>query len=108
MEFLRERCTANGTALVFDEVKTGFRSAIGGYQSICGVTPDITAFGKAVANGYALAGIAGSNELMGHLGAYTAEQATIDGTYNAASLCPRCRQEDVGNHARGGHYFSYL
>ncbi len=84
LEFLRERCTANGTALVFDEVKTGFRSAIGGYQSICGVTPDITAFGKAVANGYALAGIAGSNELMGHLGAYTAEQAIIDGTYNAA------------------------
>lgn len=84
LEMLREKCTANGTVLVFDEVKTGFRSAIGGYQSICGVTPDLTAFGKAVANGFALAGVAGSEALMGYLGAYTGDRATIDGTYNAA------------------------
>ena len=84
LEFLRSTCTANDTVLVFDEVKTGFRSAIGGYQSICGVTPDLTAFGKAVANGYAVAGLAGTDALMGHLGAYTGTRATIDGTYNAA------------------------
>lgn len=84
LELLRELCTAHGSALVFDEVKTGFRAAIGGYQSICGVTPDLTAFGKAVANGFALAGIAGSDALMGHLGAYSGDRATIDGTYNAA------------------------
>jgi glutamate-1-semialdehyde 2,1-aminomutase len=84
LEMLRATCDANGSALVFDEVKTGFRAAIGGYQSICGVTPDLTAFGKAVANGFALAGLAGSEALMGHLGAYTGDRATIDGTYNAA------------------------
>jgi glutamate-1-semialdehyde 2,1-aminomutase len=84
LELLRELCTANGSALVFDEVKTGFRSALGGYQSICGVTPDMTAFGKAVANGYALAGLAGSDVFMAHLGAYVGDRATIDGTYNAA------------------------
>lgn len=84
LQMLREKCTANGTVLVFDEIKTGFRSAIGGYQSICGVTPDLTAFGKAVANGFALAGVAGSEALMGYLGAYTGDRATIDGTYNAA------------------------
>jgi glutamate-1-semialdehyde 2,1-aminomutase len=84
LELLRELCTANASALVFDEVKTGFRSALGGYQSICGVTPDMTAFGKAVANGYALAGLAGSDEFMAHLGAYVGDRATIDGTYNAA------------------------
>jgi glutamate-1-semialdehyde 2,1-aminomutase len=84
LELLRELCTANGSALVFDEVKTGFRSALGGYQSICGVTPDMTAFGKAVANGYALAGLAGSDDFMSHLGAYVGDRATIDGTYNAA------------------------
>lgn len=84
LEFLRETCSTNDTVLVFDEVKTGFRSAIGGYQSICGVTPDLTAFGKAVANGYAVAGLAGSDGLMGHLGAYVGNRATIDGTYNAA------------------------
>ena len=84
LEMLRDQCTANGSVLIFDEVKTGFRSAIGGYQSICGVTPDLTAFGKAVANGFALAGVAGSEALMGYLGAYTGDRATIDGTYNAA------------------------
>lgn len=84
LELLRELCTSNGVVLVFDEVKTGFRAAIGGYQSICGVTPDLTAFGKAVANGYSLAGLAGSNELMGNLGAYSKTEATIDGTYNGS------------------------
>ncbi|RLV57103.1 aminotransferase class III-fold pyridoxal phosphate-dependent enzyme [Aeromicrobium phragmitis] len=84
LELLRELCTRHGVVLTFDEVKTGFRAAIGGYQSLCGVTPDLTAFGKAVANGYSLAGLAGSNALMGHLGAYDRDQATIDGTYNAS------------------------
>lgn len=84
LELLRTSCTDNNSVLIFDEIKTGFRSAIGGYQSICGVTPDLTAFGKAVANGFAVAGIAGRESLMGYLGAYTGERATIDGTYNAA------------------------
>lgn len=84
LETLRELCTQHGVLLVFDEVKTGFRSALGGYQSICGVTPDLTIFGKAVANGYSLAGLAGRNDFMGHLGAYRDDEATIDGTYNAS------------------------
>ncbi|OUZ11987.1 aspartate aminotransferase family protein [Aeromicrobium sp. PE09-221] len=84
LELLRELCTRHGSVLTFDEVKTGFRAAIGGYQSLCGVTPDLTAFGKAVANGYTLAGLAGTDDLMGHLGAYDREHATIDGTYNAS------------------------
>lgn len=84
LELLRELCTQYGAVLMMDEIKTGFRAAIGGYQSISGVTPDLTAFGKAVANGYALAGLAGSDALMGHLGAYSRTEATIDGTYNAA------------------------
>lgn len=84
LELLRDLCTTNGVVLVFDEVKTGFRAAMGGYQSICGVTPDLTVFGKAVANGYSLAGMAGSNALMGHLGAYSKTEATIDGTFNAS------------------------
>lgn len=85
LELLRDLCTRHGVVMVMDEVKTGFRSALGGYQSVCGVTPDLTAFGKAVANGFALAGLAGTDELMGHLGAYSKDEATIDGTYNAAS-----------------------
>jgi len=49
---------------VFDEMKTGFRLAPGGYQQVCGVTPDIAAFGKALANGYPLAAVVGKNPIM--------------------------------------------
>lgn len=83
LELLRELCTKHGAALVFDEIKTGFRSALGGYQSIAGVLPDLTAFAKAMANGYSIAALAGTDALMGHLGAYSKKEATIDGTYNA-------------------------
>src|SRR4051812_16110737 len=49
---LRELATEHGTVLVFDEVITGFRHALGGYQSIAGVTPDLTTMGKAMGNGW--------------------------------------------------------
>lgn len=84
LELLRELCDSHGVALIFDEIKTGFRAALGGYQSICRVTPDLTIFGKAVANGFTLAGLAGRDNLMAHLGAYDRQSATIDGTYNAS------------------------
>jgi glutamate-1-semialdehyde aminotransferase len=60
----RALCDAAGAALVFDEVKTGFRVASGGYQEVCGITPDLASFGKAMANGYPLAAVAGRQPLM--------------------------------------------
>lgn len=60
----RALCDELGAALVFDEVKTGFRLAPGGYQEVCGVTPDLAAFGKALANGYPLAAVVGTAPLM--------------------------------------------
>lgn len=84
LELLRDLCNSSGTVLVFDEIKTGFRAALGGYQALCGVTPDFTVFGKAVANGFTLAGLAGKESLMSHLGAYDRQSATVDGTYNAS------------------------
>jgi glutamate-1-semialdehyde aminotransferase len=60
----RALCDANGAALIFDEMKTGFRLAAGGYQQISGVTPDLAAFGKALANGFPLAAVCGRAELM--------------------------------------------
>jgi glutamate-1-semialdehyde 2,1-aminomutase len=60
----RALCDARGAALIFDEVKTGFRVAPGGYQEVCGVTPDLASFGKAMANGYPLAAIVGLAPLM--------------------------------------------
>ena len=60
----RAWCDELGAALVFDEMKTGFRLAPGGYQQVCGVTPDLAAFGKALANGYPLAAVVGKAPLM--------------------------------------------
>ena len=60
----RELCDASGAALVFDEIKTGFRVAPAGYQELSGVTPDLATFGKALANGYPLAAVVGRAPLM--------------------------------------------
>lgn len=96
LEFLREITVRNGAVLVFDEVKTGFRTAVGGYQSVSGVTPDLTAFGKAIANGFAVAGVAGTDAVMGHMGAYSRSHATIDGTYNASPYAMAAARATLG------------
>lgn len=60
----RDLATGSGAALIFDEVKTGFRLAPGGYQEVSGITPDLAAFGKALANGYPLSAVCGLAPLM--------------------------------------------
>jgi len=60
----RALCDATGAALIFDEMKTGFRLATGGFQQMSGVTPDLSAFGKALANGFPLAAVCGRAPLM--------------------------------------------
>jgi glutamate-1-semialdehyde aminotransferase len=53
-----------GAVLVFDEVKTGARLHAAGYQALCGVTPDVATFGKAVANGFPLGAVVGRAAVM--------------------------------------------
>jgi glutamate-1-semialdehyde 2,1-aminomutase len=60
----RELATRTGAALVFDEIKTGFRLKTGGYQAFADVVPDLAAFGKAMANGFPLAAVVGHRDLM--------------------------------------------
>jgi glutamate-1-semialdehyde 2,1-aminomutase len=60
----RELCDQRGAVLIFDEIKTGFRLATGGYQHYAEITPDLAAFGKAMANGYPLAAVCGHAALM--------------------------------------------
>ncbi len=80
---LRALCDRYGVVLVFDEVKTGFRHALGGYQSIAGVKPDLSVFGKAIANGYPLGAIGGKAEIMDLFAAADpAKRVLIAGTYN--------------------------
>jgi glutamate-1-semialdehyde 2,1-aminomutase len=83
LEGLRALCDRTGTVLIFDEVKTGFRHALGGYQSIAGVTPDLCTFGKAVANGYPMGVVGGKREIMRLCGdPDPARRVLIAGTYN--------------------------
>jgi glutamate-1-semialdehyde 2,1-aminomutase len=64
LEGVRALCDAHGTVLVFDETITGFRWAAGGAQSVYGVTPDLSTWGKAMGNGFPIAALAGRRELM--------------------------------------------
>jgi glutamate-1-semialdehyde 2,1-aminomutase len=61
---LRELCTRSDSALIFDEVITGFRIALGGAQAHYGVTPDLAVFAKAMANGYPISAICGTERWM--------------------------------------------
>lgn len=61
---VKEIAKNNGAVLIFDEMVTGFRWALGGAQEYFGVTPDIACFGKAISNGYPLAVICGKAEYM--------------------------------------------
>jgi glutamate-1-semialdehyde aminotransferase len=61
---VRERCDRNGTVLIFDEMWTGFRIALGGAQEFFGVAADLACFSKAVANGMPLSILAGRREIM--------------------------------------------
>jgi glutamate-1-semialdehyde 2,1-aminomutase len=84
---LRELCDRHGVVLVFDEVKTGFRHALGGYQSLCGVMPDLSVFGKAIANGYPFGAIGGRAALLDLFDSSDpSHRVLIAGTYNAHPL----------------------
>ncbi|MFQ5589699.1 MAG: glutamate-1-semialdehyde 2,1-aminomutase [Phycisphaerae bacterium] len=64
LESLRSLCTEHGALLIFDEVMTGFRVSWGGYQSLCGVTPDLTCLGKVIGGGMPVAAYGGPRSLM--------------------------------------------
>jgi glutamate-1-semialdehyde 2,1-aminomutase len=61
---LRERCTANGTLLIFDEVISGFRAAAGGAQSVFDVSPDLTCLGKIIGGGLPVGAYGGRADVM--------------------------------------------
>jgi glutamate-1-semialdehyde 2,1-aminomutase len=79
LEGLRQLCTTHGTLLIFDEVMTGFRVAWGGWQTVCGVKPDLTCLGKTIGGGLPLAAYGGRQDIMVHL-------APLGGCYQAGTL----------------------
>ncbi len=80
LEGVRELTERHGIVLIFDEVITGFRVALGGAQSLLGVTPDLAVFAKAVAAGFTLAVLAGKRDVMELL---DTRKVMHGGTYNS-------------------------
>ena len=64
LEALREECTRHGAVLIFDEVMTGFRVALGGAQALYGIRPDLTTLGKIVGGGMPVGAFGGRREIM--------------------------------------------
>jgi glutamate-1-semialdehyde 2,1-aminomutase len=64
LELLRTYCSDNGALLIFDEVITGFRVGLGGYQAYAGVMPDLTCLGKVIGGGMPVGAYGGRREVM--------------------------------------------
>jgi glutamate-1-semialdehyde 2,1-aminomutase len=86
LEGLRRLCDREGAVLIFDEVITGFRHHLGGYQAIAGVLPDLTTLGKAIANGFPIAAVAGPRALMERYTTHPAGDVHFGGTYNGNAV----------------------
>ena len=86
LEGLRAACDAAGALLIFDEVITGFRHGLGGAQAIFGVMPDVTTLGKAIANGFPIAAVAGRREHMERFNTTRSGEVHFGGTYNGNAV----------------------
>ena len=79
LEFLSRITAENGTVLIFDEVMTGFRLAMGGAQERFGIKPDLTCFGKIIGGGLPVGAFGGRTDIMDHL-------APLGSVYQAGTL----------------------
>lgn len=89
LQKVQELCRANGIVFVLDEMITGFRWHMKGAQHMYGVTPDLCTFGKAMANGFAVACIAGKREIMelGSIEFEGRERVFLLSTTHGAEMC---------------------
>ncbi len=79
LQTMRRLCTQHGAVLMFDEVMSGFRVALGGAQSLYGIQPDMTVLGKVIGGGLPVAAFGGCKEYMQHL-------APLGSVYQAGTL----------------------
>lgn len=105
LQGLRGLADLHGVVLIFDEVITGFRHGLGGYQKYCEVTPDLTTLAKSMANGFPIAALCGKRNLMDRF-ATAGGNVFFAGTYNghptgvAAALATIEELEGHGVHER--------
>jgi glutamate-1-semialdehyde 2,1-aminomutase len=101
LEGVRAACSSAGTLLIFDEVITGFRLSAGGAQRHFGVTPDLATFGKAIANGFPVAALAGRADLMEQ---FASGRVLHGGTYNGHPLAMAATVATLNRLAEGVVY----
>jgi glutamate-1-semialdehyde 2,1-aminomutase len=96
LECVREITQRHGIVLVFDEMLTGFRFAAGGAQEYFGVTPDLAAFGKGLANGFPLSAVVGRRDLM-----MLMQDIFFSGTFGGETLSLAAADVVLGRMATG-------
>ena len=95
LEGVRERATKIGAVLIFDEMVTGFRWHAGGYQALCGVTPDLATFGKGMSNGYPQAALVGRADIMRHA-------MLVSGTFGGDCIGLAAADATLARYQQGG------
>ena len=101
LQGLRDVCDEYGSILIFDEVKTGFRIALGGAQEVFGVTPDLATFAKAMGNGFPVAAIAGRGEVIR---AWEKGGIAQAGTYSGNGVAAAAAEATIGILSTGEPY----
>lgn len=106
LKVLRELTEAHDILLIFDEIKTGFRLALGGAQAYFGVTPDLATFSKCMGNGFPVSAIAGKSSIMEILGKV---ETSLAGTYNANAIAMVASLATLSElEARNGQAYKHL
>jgi glutamate-1-semialdehyde 2,1-aminomutase len=95
LEKTKKLCRKYGAVLIFDETITGFRFSKGGAQELFQVTPDLSTFGKGIANGYPLSVVCGSREIMREM-----ENIFFSGTFGGELLSLAAANVVLGMHQK--------
>jgi len=95
LEKAKKLCQKYGAILIFDETITGFRFSKGGAQEVFQVTPDLSTFGKGIANGYPLSVVCGSREIMREM-----ENIFFSGTFGGELLSLAAANVVLGMHQK--------
>jgi len=104
LQGVRSLTAEAGIILIFDEVITGFRHGLGGFQAVAGVTPDLTVLGKGMGNGFPISAVAGRADLMDQFNTTPAGTVFFAGTFNGHPACAAAAAATVGELARPGAY----
>ena len=99
---IKTLCQEHGVLLIFDEVISGFRIAMGGVQEFLGVKPDLACFSKAMANGYPISALVGRREIMERLEKDAFVSTTFGGDCIGLAACigtiRKMKKENVISH----------